>query len=99
MLERCPKDDYSVTRFVLEQLAVRDVVACMTTGRRPSVLKHGAGDWFLEIEKWSRRGIEWESSERMFGLSRSMVMVMARVSSSYNLNSLVPPPWRKTRLI
>lgn len=57
----------SVTRFVLEQLAVRDIVACMTLGRRPSIIRQAFEPWFFEIERWSGRDVEWESVERMFG--------------------------------
>lgn len=61
------KDQYSVTRFVLEQLAVRDVIACMTLGRRPSIIRQPFEPWFFEIERWSNREVEWESVERLFG--------------------------------
>ncbi|BEJ10616.1 hypothetical protein CspHIS471_0100380 [Cutaneotrichosporon sp. HIS471] len=75
------KDQYSVTRFVLEQLAVRDVVACMTLGRRPSIIRQPFEPWFFEIERWSHREVEWESVERLFGVTRGMVDVMARACS------------------
>ncbi|EJT52569.1 hypothetical protein A1Q1_03371 [Trichosporon asahii var. asahii CBS 2479] len=71
----------SVTRFALEQLAVRDIVACMTLGRRPSIIRQAFEPWFFEIERWSGRDVEWESVERMFGVSRSMVDVIARACS------------------
>lgn len=57
----------SLTRFVLEQMAVRDIVACMTLGRRPSIIRQAFEPWFFEIERWSGRDVEWESVERMFG--------------------------------
>jgi hypothetical protein len=66
------KDQYSVTRFVLEQLAVRDVIACMTLGRRPSIIRQPFEPWFFEIERWSGREVEWESVERLFGKSAVM---------------------------
>jgi hypothetical protein len=34
--------------------------------------------WFFEIEQWSGTDVEWESVERMFGVTRGMVDVMAR---------------------
>jgi len=67
LVARCPKDQFSPTRFVLEQLAVRDVVACMTLGRRPSIIKQPFEPWFFEIERHSAREVEWESVERQFG--------------------------------
>lgn len=73
------KNQYNITRFVLEQLAVRDVVACMTLGRRPSIIRQPFEPWFFEIERWSGKEVEWESVERLFGVTRGMVDVMARV--------------------
>lgn len=62
-----PKNQFSATRFVLEQLAVRDVIACMTLGRRPCILRQPFEPWFFEIERWSGKDVEWESIERQFG--------------------------------
>jgi hypothetical protein len=67
LVARCSKDQFSPTRFVLEQLAVRDVVACMTLGRRPSVIRQPFEPWFFEIERCSAKEVEWESVERQFG--------------------------------
>lgn len=76
-----PKDQFSPTRFVLEQLAVRDVIACMTLGRRPCILRQPFEPWFFEIERFSVKDVEWESVERQFGVTRGMVDVMARACS------------------
>jgi hypothetical protein len=54
-------------RFILEQLAIRDVFGCMTTELAPSILRDAFTPWFFEAEGWSRNGVEWESVERMFG--------------------------------
>ena len=67
-------------RFLLEQLAIRDVFGCMTTELAPSMLNVAFSPWFFEAEGWSRGDDEWESIERMFGISRGMVDVIARVS-------------------
>ncbi|TXT08901.1 hypothetical protein VHUM_03029 [Vanrija humicola] len=81
ILASTPRSHYSVTRFVLEQLAIRDVIACMTLGRRPSLIRQPFEPWFFEIEQWSGTDVEWESVERMFGVTRGMVDVMARACS------------------
>jgi hypothetical protein len=62
----------------MEQLAIRDVFGCMTTELAPSILRDAFTPWFFEAETWSK-GLEWESVERMFGISRGMVDLIARV--------------------
>ena len=69
----------SALRFLLEQLAVRDVFGCMTTELAPNMLNVAFSPWFFEAESWSKGDDEWESIERMFGISRGMVDVIARV--------------------
>lgn len=64
----------------MEQLAIRDVFGCMTTELAPSILQDAFTPWFFEAESWSRTDLEWESVERMFGISRGMVDMIARVS-------------------
>lgn len=64
----------------MEQLAIRDVFGCMTTELAPSILQDAFTPWFFEAESWSRTDVEWESVERMFGISRGMVDMIARVS-------------------
>jgi hypothetical protein len=54
-------------RFILEQLAIRDVFGCMTTQLPPSILNVAFSPWFFEAEQWSYGDDEWESVERMFG--------------------------------
>lgn len=78
-------------RFILEQLAIRDVFGCMTTQLPPSILNIAFSPWFFEAEQWSYGDDEWESVERMFGgslplssliklgFSRGIVDVIARV--------------------
>lgn len=66
----------------MEQLAIRDVFGCMTTELAPSILQGAFTPWFFEAESWSRTDVEWESVERMFGISRGMVDMIARVSRS-----------------
>lgn len=80
LLADCPRSHFSIKRFLLEQFAIRDVIGCMTTGRAPSLLRDAFTPWFFEADAWSRSAVEWESVERMFGISRGMVDVMARVS-------------------
>lgn len=75
-----PRDHLSPSRFVLEQLAIRDVFGCMATELAPSILRDAFTPWFFEAESWSRSENEWESIERMFGMSRGMVDLIARVS-------------------
>jgi hypothetical protein len=79
LLVDSPRDHLSPSRFVLEQLAVRDVFGCMTTELAPSILRDAFTPWFFEAETWSRTENEWESIERMFGMSRGMVDLIARV--------------------
>lgn len=80
LLVDSPRDHLSPSRFVLEQLAIRDVFGCMTTELAPSILRDAFTPWFFEAESWSRCENEWESIERMFGMSRGMVDLIARVS-------------------
>lgn len=82
LLQEGSQEQLSSFRFFLEQLAVRDVFGCMTTQQAPRLLDTAFSPWFLEAEQWSRGDHEWESVERMFGISRGMVGFMARVSSS-----------------
>jgi len=51
----------------------------MTTELAPSILRDAFTPWFFEAESWSRSENEWESIERMFGMSRGMVDLIARV--------------------
>lgn len=81
LLVDSPRDHLSPSRFVLEQLAIRDVFGCMTTELAPSILRDAFTPWFFEAETWSRSENEWESIERMFGMSRGMVDLIARVRS------------------
>ncbi|KAL7420565.1 hypothetical protein Q5752_004516 [Cryptotrichosporon argae] len=78
LLQDAPRDHLSPCRFVLEQLAIRDVFGCMTTELAPSILRDAFTPWFFEAEGWSRDAREWESVERMFGISRGMVDLIAR---------------------
>lgn len=66
-------------RFVLEQLATHEVFSCFTTGGEPTLLQTDA-TWWFDVEKSSSTNWEWESIENQFGISRSMVEVVARVS-------------------
>ena len=70
----------SLRRFVIEQLATRDVFGCMTTDCAPSILTDDFTPLFFDAERWSRREQEWESVESMFGISRRLVEIIARVS-------------------
>lgn len=72
-------------RFCLEQMAVRDVFGCMTTGKPPTILKSAFMPWFFEAESWSKDAGEWESVERMFGISRGVVDLIARVRTRVEL--------------
>ncbi|WRT69560.1 uncharacterized protein IL334_006548 [Kwoniella shivajii] len=78
ILRDAPRDKLSPYRFFMEQLAIRDVFGCMTTELAPSILQDAFTPWFFEAESWSRSDLEWESVERMFGISRGMVDMIAR---------------------
>ena len=78
----------SPTRFVLEQIAIRDVMGCLTTGQEPTLFGHPISPWFFVVEKYSQGDAEWESVERMFGMSRKMVDFVARVSVHLQRGSL-----------
>ncbi|WWC92938.1 uncharacterized protein L201_007901 [Kwoniella dendrophila CBS 6074] len=78
ILQDAPRDRLSPSRFFMEQLAIRDVFGCMTTELAPSILQDAFTPWFFEAESWSRSDFEWESVERMFGISRGMVDMIAR---------------------
>jgi hypothetical protein len=52
----------------------------MTTDCAPSILTDEFTPLFFEAERWSRREQEWESVESMFGISRRLVEIIARVS-------------------
>lgn len=88
LLTTAPKDRLSVRRFVLEQLAVRDVLGCMAEiagGGEPMLLKAGrdrafAGAFF-DAAAWSATDEEWESVERGFGVSRTLVDLIAKTST------------------
>ncbi|OCF46066.1 hypothetical protein I317_00155 [Kwoniella heveanensis CBS 569] len=81
ILRDAPRDRLSPYRFFMEQLAIRDVFGCMTTELAPSILRDAFTPWFFEAEMWSRTDLEWESVERMFGISRGMVDMIARACS------------------
>ncbi|KAK8849547.1 hypothetical protein IAR55_004882 [Kwoniella newhampshirensis] len=78
ILRDAPRDRLSPSRFFMEQLAIRDVFGCMTTELAPTILQDAFTPWFFESESWSKSDLEWESVERMFGISRGMVDMIAR---------------------
>ena len=80
ILQHSSRDHMSLRRFVIEQLATRDVFGCMTTDCAPSILTDEFTPLFFEAERWSRKEQEWESVESMFGISRRLVEIIARVS-------------------
>jgi hypothetical protein len=80
LLKEGSQERLSSFRFFLEQLAIRDVFGCMTTEMAPTILNTAFSPWFFEAEGWSKGDHEWESVERMFGISRGMVDLIARVS-------------------
>lgn len=88
LLSTAPKDQLSIRRFVLEQLAVRDVLGCMAEiagSGEPMLLKAGrdrafAGAFF-DAAAWSATDEEWESVERGFGVSRTLVDLIAKTST------------------
>ncbi|WWC65967.1 uncharacterized protein I303_108589 [Kwoniella dejecticola CBS 10117] len=94
ILQDAPRDRLSPYRFFMEQLAIRDVFGCMTTELAPSILKDAFTPWFFEAESWSRTDPEWESVERMFGISRGMVDMIARacylIASVRSINTHLP---------
>nr|XP_019043387.1 hypothetical protein I302_07964 [Kwoniella bestiolae CBS 10118]OCF22317.1 hypothetical protein I302_07964 [Kwoniella bestiolae CBS 10118] len=94
ILQDAPRDRLSPYRFFMEQLAIRDVFGCMTTELAPSILQDAFTPWFFEAESWSRSDFEWESVERMFGISRGMVDMISRacnlIASVRSLNRHLP---------
>ncbi|WWD04269.1 hypothetical protein V865_002337 [Kwoniella europaea PYCC6329] len=94
ILQDAPRDRLSPYRFFMEQLAIRDVFGCMTTELAPSILQDAFTPWFFEAESWSRSDFEWESVERMFGISRGMVDMISRacnlIASVRALNRHLP---------
>lgn len=83
LLQHCPRDKMSPLRFCCEQLAVRDVFGCFASERSPRILNIAFTPWFFDAESWSQGDDEWESVERMFGISRGMTDILARVSASW----------------
>jgi hypothetical protein len=55
LLERAPRDRMSPIRFVLEQLATREVFGSLTTGTTPTLLGEGFAPWLFEMEKCACR--------------------------------------------
>ncbi|KAI9631766.1 fungal-specific transcription factor domain-containing protein [Dioszegia hungarica] len=79
LLQNERRDRMSLRRFCLEQLATREIFGCMSTDQAPRILTEGFERWYLEMERWSNKGEEWESVDKMFGISRHTVTVIARV--------------------
>lgn len=67
ILKDSPRNKMSALRFCCEQLAIRDVFGCFSTGLPPRILDTAFKPWFFEAESWSHNDDEWESVERMFG--------------------------------
>lgn len=88
LLSTAPRDQLSIRRFVMEQLAVRDVLGCMAEiagGGQPMLLKAGRdrafAAAFFDAAAWSATDEEWESVERGFGVSRTLVDLIAKTST------------------
>ena len=62
----------------------------MTTDCAPSILTDDFTPLFFDAERWSRREQEWESVESMFGISRRLVEIIARVSAFSHLKWIGP---------
>ena len=68
LLDKCPKDRFSLSRFLAEQLVVRDVYGSLNRpGSSPLLLTQEHIPRFMEAGGWSRNDDEWESFDRMFG--------------------------------
>lgn len=52
----------------------------MSTDQSPRILNPTFEEWFIEMESWSAKEREWESIDKMFGISRHTVIVLAKVS-------------------
>lgn len=98
MIRQCPAGRTSALRFTLEQFAIRDVFGCLSTGARPAYLRIGFEPWFLEDE--SGQNVSHRAMEEMFGMSRCIIDLMARVSphDSSGLTCRSAPWWRNARL-
>jgi hypothetical protein len=99
ILRHSSRDRMSLRRFVIEQLATRDVFGCMTTDLAPRILTSSFAPLFFEAERWSRRESEWESVESMFGMSRRLVEIIARVCDLFLPQELSLTTFKFCRLV
>ncbi|KZT52098.1 hypothetical protein CALCODRAFT_502684 [Calocera cornea HHB12733] len=67
----------SPARLLLEILAVYDTFGSLTTGEPPTILAPGSEDWWFDGDKSSYHLF---SVEKVFGMSRAMIELVARVS-------------------
>jgi hypothetical protein len=79
------RDRMSLRRFCIEQLAVRETFGCLSTDMAPRILTADFEPTYLAMERWSRNEKEWESIDKMFGVSRHTITVIARVRPSLAL--------------
>lgn len=88
LLQHERRDKMSLRRFCIEQLATREVFGCMSTDQAPRILTPDFERWYLEMEHWSSKEKEWESIDKMFGISRHTVTIIAKVSPDFDLADL-----------
>ncbi|EPQ57382.1 hypothetical protein GLOTRDRAFT_74129 [Gloeophyllum trabeum ATCC 11539] len=70
----------SRARLLLEILAVYDTFGCLATGREPTILGSGTVDWWSVCRHDD--SIAHSHIEHVFGISRTLVPILAQVVSS-----------------
>ncbi|CAG7853875.1 SubName: Full=Uncharacterized protein {ECO:0000313/EMBL:CCA67948.1} [Serendipita indica DSM 11827] len=68
----------SPARFWLEMLAVYETFGSLTSGEEPTLLAPGNTDWWFDAADQSYHA---NSIEKVFGMARSMVTLIAKVSA------------------
>ncbi|KAG8905148.1 hypothetical protein FRB99_000614 [Tulasnella sp. 403] len=78
----------SSARLLLEYLTVYDTFSTLTSGEQPSLLRPGDSAWWFQGDT---SNYHLFSVEKMFGMSRSIVELFARVSGFLNRHRHPPP--------
>ncbi|KAF8332083.1 fungal-specific transcription factor domain-containing protein [Cantharellus anzutake] len=68
----------SPARLLLEIIAVYDAFGSLTTGEEPAYLGHGDVRWWLDGDDWNYHKY---SVEKKFGMSRTCIHLVAKVST------------------
>lgn len=74
--QRADRDGFSLPRFIMEQLIFRNLYGFLVSDiEAPVLMQDEDVPLFEEAVRWSRRDEDWESFERMFGMSGIYVEV------------------------